>query len=286
MNHIIKLLPLFAILVFTQISFAQCPTGAFFTANKNCANLTWTENPNPYPATVLVDEAPAGGAITYYWNGTYYSMDGNPCGGNPQFNKGFTGTITIGTTECIYTDGSFTTLPLDILSFRAERIKNQLLITWETGIGDKNRSLTLERSSDQQYWQNLGEGDQYHTTETGLFRYQFLDKTPGSGTNFYRLAIIDQDGQKNYSELVSFTLGTENKIQVFPNPATDLVHLSMDGNDPLFRVELIGPFGTILTAFSGDIGQINLQSYPRGLYYLRFFHPSGIITQHRMILSR
>jgi len=110
-------------------------------------------------------------------------------------------------------------LPVTYRSFTADlQDDRSTLLRWQTTAEEDNRGFGVERStpSAPEVWDNLGfvtgRGD-----AQGQTGYSFIDKTPLSGENLYRLRQLNYDGEVDVSGIVSVNLtGSQTGYTVFP----------------------------------------------------------------------
>ena len=108
-------------------------------------------------------------------------------------------------------------LAINELYFYGEEIVNGIQLNWET-IGELNNDyFKLERSDNPSNFQTIieisGKGDGDHI-------YNYVDKQPNKGINYYRLTSIDFDGTEEKHDILSIDYGKSvpNEIKIFPNP--------------------------------------------------------------------
>lgn len=110
-------------------------------------------------------------------------------------------------------------LPVELVSLKAypKRIGN--MINWMTASEHNNRGFEVQRATTPGDWETLGfvEGDINAVT---INDYQFIDRLPLPGLNYYRLKQIDLDGRFEFSDIVVVNNMIESNIQtvVYPNP--------------------------------------------------------------------
>jgi hypothetical protein len=96
----------------------------------------------------------------------------------------------------------YTTLPVELVEFKARLQDQKILLEWSTAAEINNEYFTLERSKDGRNYQTVavvaGAGN---TRE--LSRYNFSDRTPLPGLSYYRLKQTDYDGASRYSKPLS-----------------------------------------------------------------------------------
>ncbi|MEZ5058432.1 MAG: T9SS type A sorting domain-containing protein [Saprospiraceae bacterium] len=115
---------------------------------------------------------------------------------------------------------NFMVLPVELSSFTVEEApRNRGLLSWTTETEMDNKGFEVEHSMDGLNWKTLGfvEG-KGRSVQTQ--RYEFQDRNPEDGTNYYRLKQVDFDGKTDYSPIRSLDFGNirTNDMKVFPNP--------------------------------------------------------------------
>ncbi len=171
-------------------------------------------------------------------------------------------------------------LPLTLLSFTAKRQSNysDVLLNWRTtdefnlshfelevvrgNINyQQNRFVTLARI-------NSSGG-------TGIEReYNFTDAEAGkTGVYYYRLKMVDIDGQFRYSSVRPIVFNNDLPWQLYPNPAEGISYLTLQvAEGTILQIRLIDQNGKIIKQFSktgsGFLQKIpiDLQGIPAGLY--------------------
>ena len=112
-------------------------------------------------------------------------------------------------------------LPVELTSFKAVLQNSNVLLEWETATEVNNYGFDIERSTDNSNWMAIGfiEG---HGNSNSPKQYSFNDTDiQQSGTYYYRLKQIDNDGTFEYSDVVTVTVGVPVLFalsQNFPNP--------------------------------------------------------------------
>lgn len=118
-------------------------------------------------------------------------------------------------------------LPLKMGELTATRQRNKIQLNWET-LSEQNTShFIIERSADGNRFTTLGQVTARGNSESKS-TYQYLDAQPLTATNFYRLKMTDLDGAFTYSRVIAIKNEDGlNTMQVFPNPATDVLQLQI-----------------------------------------------------------
>jgi len=116
-------------------------------------------------------------------------------------------------------------LPVEMSSFSAQAIKNNVLLNWQTETEVDNYGFEIEKQIGSKQsavgnWEKIGivEG---HGNSNSPKQYSFTDKNPVGESKFqYRLKQIDTDGKFEYSDIVEVELVPNEFIlyQNYPNP--------------------------------------------------------------------
>ncbi len=138
-------------------------------------------------------------------------------------------------------DGLFT-LPLPIVLSGKIVNGNSNLLNWTVPGGSDNSEYIIQRAD-----HNSGYTDVGMLPGTGSLNanvYSYTDQTTGNGPYYYRLKIIDNEGQYVYSNTIALNPGTVDLITVYPNPVTDLVNVKFQGNNnSTYSLKLVNVLG-------------------------------------------
>ena len=90
----------------------------------------------------------------------------------------------------------------------------------------------------------------------------------------------------NYESCYLVTGIHENEkpiIQIYPNPAKDLLTIKNDNNIKIKSIMLTNITGQTIRQFDPGRIHLNISSIPPGLYFLRIFYKSGTLTKKILI---
>ena len=120
------------------------------------------------------------------------------------------------------------TLPVRLVNFSAALDANQdVSLQWKVAEQSNIIRYEIERKLDGNNYTNIANVSANSQTE---YTYQFTDTHTFSGTGFYRLKIIDQDGRSTYSNVVTIQLSPKSSISLYPVPASENIMIQTTGN--------------------------------------------------------
>jgi hypothetical protein len=127
-----------------------------------------------------------------------------------------------------YIQNSAIVLPISIEFFKGAKLTTGNYLDWKvTCTSSPTVELTLERSDDGKNFKAIN--TQNETATRCLQGFTYIDATPLSGANYYRLKIATPDGQFRYSAIVVI-LNKEKGfelISIAPNPVKDIAILTL-----------------------------------------------------------
>ncbi|TDN35868.1 hypothetical protein A8B98_11920 [Hymenobacter sp. UV11] len=173
-----------------------------------------------------------------------------------------------------------TPLPVGLSAFTAQIAGPTVVrIAWATASEKNNAGFTVERSIGGQPFAAIGTVSGAGTS-TASNTYALLDaKLPAGATLlYYRLRQTDLDGTNTYSPVraITFAAAKTDKLAqllVYPNPATQAVHVQLLGPAAEAPLEVIDALGRLLRTqaapTNGEEALLPLTGLPSGLYIVR-----------------
>jgi hypothetical protein len=188
----------------------------------------------------------------------------------------------LGFSNITVADISANTLPVNLISYEIQKANNYAEISWKTASEQNNKSFVIYRSGDDKQFVKIGELDGNGTTNTAN-KYTFYDRDPLSGNNYYKLIQLDKNGKTTQlgEKALNFDI-SELSLKIYPNPTSDLVNINF-GNKKYSKVTLSDISGKILNTVnitnSRNSINLNLSSYPRGMYLIHLASANGTTVQ-------
>lgn len=159
-------------------------------------------------------------------------------------------------------------LPVDLIRLSAQPQGNQQLIRWTVGPELNLSHYTVERSQDGRTFESIDQ-----VPANGSQTYEYLDAKPAKQSIYYRLRMVDKDQSYKTSSPVLLKIAPDQPlISIYPNPATDILTISLGLQDPLLghSYSLVNTLGQLF--WQGELkqgtNQLNIQHLPQGHYTL------------------
>ena len=178
-------------------------------------------------------------------------------------------------------------LPVHLLTFTAQLQDKQTHLNWTVENEQNFDRYQIERSTpnnsvgtgNSKDFENIGSVKASHSRQ-----YTFTDNNPTiqqttpntkPQTIFYRLKLIDRDGQFSYSKIVSVKLPSDNKFTISPNPAKDNILLqfskTLTGKSTIEITDASGKAMLQKTVeANGSSLSVSTIAFPSGTYTVRF----------------
>ena len=197
-----------------------------------------------------------------------------------------TGTISLtgGTPFYLAAADNNIALPVELISFDVHPDNGKNILEWKTASEINNDYFEIQRSTDSKNWTSIGDKPGQGTTNTEEL-YSFIDASTNalaSNVIYYRLKQVDNNGKFEYSEIRKIsTSQTENYFKLYPNPAKDILNISLVHDGPIgtisiFDMQGICVYSTTSTSFQK---QIDVKSLNSGMYILKTYSGNDVSAQ-------
>ena len=180
-------------------------------------------------------------------------------------------------------------LPVTLTDFSGENDKEQIALFWKTSFEVNSNYYEIQRSRDGQNFSKIGNVYAQGNSLTEK-SYSFKDLLPLKGTNFYRLSMVDLDGNMSYSKTVAVNIKITHSIMAgYARLSTETRKLSFSLNSDRaqnVRAALTDVTGRIyfteslqLQPGSNSFSE-TINRYSKGIYYLKFSTEEDLITKN------
>jgi len=206
----------------SQITFTSAASvtysGTTYTASNVGGVVTWQTIPGPIPPNTT---------ITYTWTGKV-----STCTSGSIQNIAYANVMGLSPPpagEVTVTCNSVT--PVTLIDFTATPQTSDVLLQWSTSSELNNNYFIVSKSYDGINFSPIGQVPGSGNSST-IKNYQLADNTALSGTMYYRLTQVDNNGNTTNSNVVSVNMGDiNNSIIVFPNPYSNETILRVSGKE-------------------------------------------------------
>jgi glucose/arabinose dehydrogenase len=185
------------------------------------------------------------------------------------------------------------TLPLDLITFKGSLQNNATLLQWETANENNTSHFAVERSTDGRSFEGIGTVAALGNS-VNANKYSYIDNNVSNLSStiiYYRLKMIDADGQYSYSQVITIYLADiTGRVVISPNPAKHetrvMITASLSGT---VKWKLVDNNGRVVMQDAVYVNRgsnnftINLNSLSGGLYYLNI---SGAGIDQNMKLQK
>lgn len=198
-------------------------------------------------------------------------------------------TLTFSTGNGIKSFSQFTImrdaiLKVELLSFDVVLRNKQVDITWKVADEKDVNHYIIERSFDGKTFYFLKKQDKGN--------FSSADEAPQYGVNYYRLKVVENDGQFTYSSIrsLNFETGKKTDYKVYPNPTSDVLNVEFNADRAQdITVELFDNLGRMVHTydFRSKEGNnhlfFNTQRFAAGLYTLKIQQGATVVTEKIVI---
>ncbi len=160
-------------------------------------------------------------------------------------------------------------LPVKLESFTGKLNSDKTVtLQWKVALQQGIQEYIIEESADGVNYSYLGT---VPSSNTDNATYNFIDQQVVTGSNYYRLKTVEQDGKIAYSDVIIVNLKSGIKVNVYPNPVTDKLTVQQFGGMHYTTATLSDGQGKViqqvkLTSLSQSI---SMTTYASGFYFIK-----------------
>jgi len=208
---------------------------------------------------------------------------------------GFTYSITdkAGATSApvIYTIQTPDPLPVTLIRFDVYKEGQTSNLKWATSTEQNSKGFEIQRSTDAKSWKNIGfvHAKSLNGNSKSTLHYDFSDKAPAKGTNYYRLKMVDLDETFAFSSVKVISIEHAAPIiSAYPNPVQD--ELIIEGLRGAETIKVLNSSGRIMLQSKNKADQskktLDLRALANGMYLISIQSPDGSLVSHKIIKGR
>lgn len=141
-------------------------------------------------------------------------------------------------------------LPVNLVSFSAQLISNDVKLKWQTASEIENDHFEIERSFNGKDFSVIGQRAANNGNMTSDYELSDIDAAlQGAGKLFYRLKIVSTTGKVEYSKTVIILLDKKGAFVtgILPNPFAEEINVGVNvPRNGIMRVSLVDMTGRVL----------------------------------------
>lgn len=172
-------------------------------------------------------------------------------------------------------------LPVVLKSFSVKSISQTVALRFEVASQENNDFFTIEKSNDGTLYSSLTKISGAGNTKENI-TYDYTDKNPSAGLNYYRLSQTDYDGTTTLlaTEIVEYL--SKKQISVYPQLVKDRQLTIGNFTSSKVSMHLIDLLGHVVYSQQVEAGKtgLNLSDLSRGTYVCRFVSADGLIESY------
>lgn len=175
-------------------------------------------------------------------------------------------------------------LPVVLVSLTSQAVETGNLLKWKIASENNSSHYDVERSRDARNFISIGRVE----AVIGQEAYDYLDRYPFSGLNYYRLNMVDKDGSSAYSPLVSQIgkTGDNAFLRVAPNPVVNAtnVKLLLNGLESgTITIKIISQLGQEVSNFKTVVNKNGSEvlvpvSSLNGMYHVTCSNDANVVV--------
>ena len=162
-------------------------------------------------------------------------------------------------------------LDANITNLLCTKIEKGVLVKWQTSAETMVSHFDVEKSTNLQSWNSI-----YSEVGKGInglgASYQFTDATTLETTTYYRVKETNTSGKVVYTELQKIVPQKRKLIlNTFPNPATELVHVTWGGFKRPHQIKIVSVDGRsyeVVTTIEDFNATLAVEALPKGMYII------------------
>jgi hypothetical protein len=171
------------------------------------------------------------------------------------------------TPDSTFSNPTKSILPLKLINFSGRLINdNEAVLNWQSTGGIDGNRFEISWSGDNRYWQMVGTVSAKDNDSVSTYSWKYSQP---SLINFYRLKMIDVNGQFSYGNVIRIN-GSSRAVVIYPNPAKNNVFISSFSEKPA-TVIFLNSGGRILLrkTINEPVSSIDISNFTPGNYIIR-----------------
>jgi hypothetical protein len=175
-----------------------------------------------------------------------------------------------------------TPLAVNWLSFTVTPHNGQAILNWQTAQEENSKDFTIQRSTDGTTYTNIGTVPAAGNS-TQPRSYTFIDPSPVTGNNYYRLMETDENNSTSYSSIRLLTISANSAQQLiwFITGAKSAEVNYRQGSNELYT--MFDMTGRLIQEGQLNAGKLYLSGLAAGIYSIQVVTATGTLSTRVVI---
>lgn len=175
-------------------------------------------------------------------------------------------------------------LPVTLVDFTANKESGVAQLSWSTSYETNSDFFEIQRSTDAKNWRSLDKVTAL-TESRMVRRYDYTDRKPEIGPNFYRLKMVDKDGSFALSKIRELAFDSVLETSIYPNPVVEKIKIKVDNWNDIAGIKLFNNQGKTFFESANSLltREIDMKDFPAGLYMVQVRRVNGDVNVIKVI---
>ncbi|WP_017259255.1 T9SS type A sorting domain-containing protein [Pedobacter arcticus] len=176
-------------------------------------------------------------------------------------------------------------LPVSLINFDLKASNYAIKLEWKTASEKNSSHFVLKRSGDDKIFTDIAR-IQASGESSSIVHYQYIDRSPLTGYNYYQLEQVDADGTKILSQIIttSYNLKEQNVYTYFSEQGLLNMVINAPKQANPVKVTVSNMNGQVLASKNINIAedshyQFNDIFFNKGVYTISFSLKDEVITK-------
>lgn len=164
-------------------------------------------------------------------------------------------------------------LPVSLIDFSAISDINKVVLRWKATSETNLNGYSVEYSKNGTSWSSIGYLNAANAGGTN--QYTTTHYQPQSGANYYRLKMLDKDGNFSYSKTATVNFSGKTGLAIYPNPVKSTLTAELYSlQSEIVHVQIIDVAGRVIqsknvsTKTGNNVFQLNTNNLSKGSYFI------------------
>lgn len=159
----------------------------------------------------------------------------------------------------------YAVLPVAMVNFSGAYVNKQVLLNWKIANEKNLLWYVVERRKSDNTFSEIGRVQANGNANTDQ-HYEFIDKIPQAGNNFYRIKFVNNDNSSKYSNIINIIKPLEvQSISLYPNPVTDVLSIRINSAAThAYKITLVNLLNQVISEHRITSGMSNKIEIKRG----------------------